>query len=105
MEEWKHYLEEYFRGKGMRDIIRLSNGISSKNMEPGEEASYSVMKVDKTAADLGIVYGIVFVDDCHVVQENVPELKKENRGSTDKISRQLHHPARFHDQRRQDRQW
>ena len=48
---WRN-LEFHYRGKGTREILRLSHEINGKKMEPGGDPFKFMMEVDRLAADL-----------------------------------------------------
>ena len=50
-DAWRN-LESHYRGKGTREILRLSHEINGKTMEPGSDPFKFDMEVDRLAADL-----------------------------------------------------
>ena len=50
-DAWRN-LELHYRAKGTKEILRLSNEINGKTMEPGSDPFKFMMEVDRLAADL-----------------------------------------------------
>ena len=50
-DAWRN-LESHYRAKGTREILRMSQEVNGKTMEPGDDPFKFIMEIERLATDL-----------------------------------------------------